>query len=82
MGAIAEALPPEELGVTAEDGVGEDVVEPGGAVVVGLEDALVHPARPKAPTASMTIDQLRTRDMGILSDGGRPPCGSARHARR
>jgi hypothetical protein len=51
-------------------------VELGGLVVVELEDELLHPARPSAPTANRAIDQLRTRGMGFLSDGGRAAASS------
>ena len=62
------------------------VVELGGLVVVELEDELLHPARPSAPTANRAIDQLqRTAWHGIpfrrRTGGCLDPCGTARHAR-
>jgi hypothetical protein len=47
---------------------GDAAVELGLVVVLGLDDELLHPARPRAATESAAIVRVRTRAMeGFLS---------------
>ena len=41
------------------------VVGAAGVVVVGLDEALLHPARPRVATESTTRVRVRVRDMGV-----------------
>jgi hypothetical protein len=53
---------------------GGDESTEGAAVVVGLEDELLHPARPRAAADSATMVRVRTRDMGSsFSEAGSGP---------